>query len=720
MNNRVTIHAIITTSGGRTQTLLARALKSVYLQRFSAGVCVVIVDDNEDSGEFERIKSGVAQLRKSLKIGQKFPTQIIKNTRTKGHSSTGASNTSALFCADFRAPLESQFFAFLDDDDSWQADYLAECHAQISRHKNAALVACGIKFIKQTATKTSAKNLYPSAKTLTPQNIFVKNPHIQGSNLFISAAAFFGAGGFDESLKSTTDRDLMMRYVEFIKVNPHLKSIFVKKALVNYFCDTNLKRISNDIFIKKQGLDLFYRKYSHRFKAPLQRASLTRAKELFDYKLSPQILPIFKENKNIITTKKSLVSPINLALGVISYETLNLKNFIQSFFALKPSISPFIKEFQIFIISTKSLANEIQTLIIPYKNIKIKYTHKRHAIAKSRTLLQKWIYKEIKNTNFVAWIVDDDVRFWAFSENKRYEIDYFYHISRLKNEKVDALLCKNCDQPPLPFFSLLRTQLLDLYFLLTNPRKVHKYNDFSEDFYYDLSKANFCHLEYPFFCQKSVKEFINSLCVGQTASRTLEFNPSKIAKIDKNSIARGGNTLVFNLRLLKTKNFTPKNTKYNRRSDFNWAIINADLLGFDIKECNLPLTHSRGHLPLCYEKEWEKFKSDLLGQCFYRLLQSICQNISCDKMLSYSQCKALFYARLSELKQRLIANTLRIKTLNAQIKILIQKDLQYEQLDLLILKFMQDTKKFVSKKQKFINKKTFKKITKWLLKIKNL
>ena len=702
------ITAIIATSAGRTNLLLTRSLKSVYEQSFSKNVFVVVVDDNKDEAEFECIKRGIKKLRKGLNLKQKFPTKCIKNTRTKFHSHTGANNSGALFSLDLNKNLKNQFFAFLDDDDSWHKHYLKECFDKISQHKNTALVACGLNFI----TKTRVQKLYPSKDSVDLEKIFVKNPHIQGSNLFINAKAFFGLGGFDESLKSTTDRDLMMRYVEFIKVNPHLKSIFVKKALVNHFADENLRRVSNDKDTKKQGLDIFYRKYLHRFKPSLQEASLLRAKKLFDYELKEQVA--LQENKHLIATEKPSILPFKLALGLISYEALNLKKFLKSFFALAPLNSPLVKEFEIFILSSKHYAKEFEKLRKPYKQIRFKYTQNRQPIAQNRTLLQRWIYEETKNKDFVAWIVDDDMRFYCFSEDKPYKIDYFYHIARLKSTKIDALLCKNCDQPPLPFFSLLRTQLLDLHFLLTKPHKLS--NALSEDFYYDLSSKSFMHLEYPFFYPKSPKKFINLLCAGQMASRRLEYKPYEIGRIGKDSIARGGNTLIFNPKLLKTKNFTLKKTKYNRRSDFNFAIINANLFGFDIKECNLPLAHSRGNLPFCYKKEWQKFKSDLLGQCFYRVFQSICENISYGKKLSHTQCKTLFYQHLDGLNKKLIVNTLRIQTLNKQIKLKTHIS-KYKKLDRLILKLLNDIKKTYIKYK--ISSPNFKQCIKYLARLSN-
>ena len=161
------ITAIIATSAIRTNLLLTRSLKSVYEQSFSKNVFVVVVDDNKDKAEFECIKRDIKKLRKQLNLKQKFPTKCIKNTHTKFHSHTGANNSGALFSLDLNKNLKNQFFAFLDDDDSWHKHYLKECFDKISQHKNTALVACGLNFI----TKTRVQKLYPSKDSVDLEKI---------------------------------------------------------------------------------------------------------------------------------------------------------------------------------------------------------------------------------------------------------------------------------------------------------------------------------------------------------------------------------------------------------------------------------------------------------------------------------------------------------------------------------------------------------------------
>ena len=89
------ITVIIATSNNRTDLLFNRALKSVYNQTYSKNVNVIIVDDNKDETQYNIINDNLKAIRKRTNIGKKFPTNIIKNYRTKFHSGTGAWNSAA-------------------------------------------------------------------------------------------------------------------------------------------------------------------------------------------------------------------------------------------------------------------------------------------------------------------------------------------------------------------------------------------------------------------------------------------------------------------------------------------------------------------------------------------------------------------------------------------------------------------------------------------------
>ena len=136
---------VIATSLARTNLLLKRSLKSVYEQKNINPHQVYIVDDNpvkkgeRFSTEYGEIKKVIKRLRceilkpkleivkqqrqnEEIVFDNFFHTTLIKNTRTKGFSGTGAWNTGAFKALHYSD--RNYFLAFLDDDDEWENNYL--------------------------------------------------------------------------------------------------------------------------------------------------------------------------------------------------------------------------------------------------------------------------------------------------------------------------------------------------------------------------------------------------------------------------------------------------------------------------------------------------------------------------------------------------------------------------------------------------------------------
>ena len=61
-------------------------------------------------------------------------------------------------------------------------------------------------------------------------------------------------------------------------------------------------------------------------------------------------------------------------------------------------------------------------------------------------------------------------------------------------------------------------------------------------------------------------------------------------------------------------------------------------------------------------------EADLIGLVFYRLFKHICKEIKFNKKPSFLMCKKYLLTLLDDLKIKLISNTFRIKTLNEEIK----------------------------------------------------
>jgi len=674
------IIVIIATSFARTNLLLERSLKSVYLQENINPHQIYIVDDNpikkdsKYSEEYSKIKKVVKELRTTilepkfkkyqkennlftLKFDNFFHTTLIHNTRTKGFSGTGAWNTGAFEAINTYSGRRF-YLAFLDDDDEWRSTYLKKLYTSVQgiskvrvrgRLKNVKIIASIAGFLRIEKEKTI--EIQAKRENFNKKSFFVSNPGLQGSNLFIELKTFWTIGGFDESLKSATDRDLAIRLIEYERIRTSKKIVFVDECLVNHFAISE-NRVTTITSNKKQGLDLFYRKYLHQFSKELQDKSLSRVKSLFNYTILEKIEKLeFNSTKK--TTKEETVKPFNLVIGAISDNADNLTELFKSFLELYQKYGNNLNDYSFLILENTDNEYDIRPVIdyfVSSKKLKIELIENisnGRSIAENRTFLQKKVYEKGKSqfyNEFISWIIDDDHLFKFDSQNDIVIPNYFKIIAKQSNNGIDAMFGQISDAPPLPFLSTLRTQLIDFYYNLTyfancNPKeqfelsKLQEINIERKEFYYDLSNSNFQHLEYPYYQNskgqtnfEAFKNFLNEtslLSKGVNVFRKLTFEPETVGDItNKASIYRGGNTIIFNPELLKTPNYTPEK-EYNRRSDFNWSIINKDIFKRELCEIILPLKHDRKLQKTALVTNENKLQADIKGLIFYRLFEKI-------------------------------------------------------------------------------------------------
>ena len=82
----------------------------------------------------------------------------------------------------------------------------------------------------------------------------MRNPHIQGSNLFVLLRRLLEAGGFDESLTSTTDRDICIRLADLGSI----RYGGLRENLVHHYADDDRPRLSTPgSDAKRAGLTYF-------------------------------------------------------------------------------------------------------------------------------------------------------------------------------------------------------------------------------------------------------------------------------------------------------------------------------------------------------------------------------------------------------------------------------------------------------------------------------
>ena len=289
MNEDVKIFIIIATSKKRTSLLINRSLKSVYSQdKVNPNkIEIIIVDDNirvsknEVSIEYKKIKKSVSELRDKFKLNKnQFKTHILTNQKTQFKSGTGAWNTGIEF---IKKQNIKSFTAILDDDDEYKENYLYQCIKHINNNTFAVFVPIIWK------GKNFEQINFIKKEELTAKHFFIGNPGVQGSNMFFRSDILDEIGGFDENMPSTTDRDLIIRFLDYLN-NFQIKKneiVVLKEPLVIHYADGK-DRVTDNIKDKKEGLDIFYQKYKSRFSEEDFQKSLKRAKEYFGYEYIKQ------------------------------------------------------------------------------------------------------------------------------------------------------------------------------------------------------------------------------------------------------------------------------------------------------------------------------------------------------------------------------------------------------------------------------------------------
>lgn len=293
---------IIATSQNRTDWLINRSLISVYNQIGieKSNWCVFVIDDNENESYFFEIKKRIELLRKDLQFNETdFPTSVLKNTRTRHMSGTGAWNT-AIF--EVYSQFPEGFVSFLDDDDEYLPNHLNDCVTAISKNT----VAVFQRLIWQN-DDTSTMNVDLTKDKLTAENFFIGNPGVQGSNMFFKTQSLVDIGGFDETLPNTTDRDLLIR---FLCKNDLNNIVVIETIGVNHY-NHKREKVNNGILIKRQGLDLFYKKYKAHFSEEAYQKSLARAKAFFNYNPTEQFVICMPLKNAEKTLEKSVYSVLN-------------------------------------------------------------------------------------------------------------------------------------------------------------------------------------------------------------------------------------------------------------------------------------------------------------------------------------------------------------------------------------------------------------------------
>ena len=656
----LSIAAVVATHN-RPELLASRALSSIARQTRPPDYLIVVDDSDGD------IRRANARVVAGFDAGS-VETRYMENCRTRGAS--GAWNTAL---AHLQATDPATFVAILDDDDAWEPSYLEQCERAVS-DQDLDMVAAGLIYHESGASRGRKLDPPPG---LDAGQLLVRNTHIQGSNLFVRLRRLLEAGGFDEALASTTDRDVCIRLADLGTV----RFGTVAEHLVHHHADNDRPRLSTPGGDrKKSGLRYFYRKHRNRMSDSQQDAFIRRSRQLFDCDPSTNDPPLPHNtyapvgevpdgglnlvSGSVTSPDVSLVSRLmaslagrlggrdDVALKVVLLENGDHEAAARD--ALRSAVTHASSlGLDVSLVTLEQQAADVAAGVFSGVDTQL---YGRKSIALSRTMLQHYLFLEAKPLpGAVVWILDDDLVLEGLGHVpdgtvQSRGVDYVSGIKRLKTAAADVVLCQVTGDPPVPFLSCIRTQLVDLYHnlhLLSRLRfgdpfpKLQDENRLSRlswrDYYYDLSATDAGHLERPFWYEPTGTDLSAGQAFDEMVSRlpgilsgVQVFRPLLLAESDKPvtdthpSVNRGPATLVFDIQALREfPNAVPVvGGADTRRSDMVWSLLNRFVGGRDVVASPLPVRQVRSAVPDPVP-EFDTLTQDIWGHALYSSLRDV-------------------------------------------------------------------------------------------------
>ena len=686
--------AAVVATHNRPELLAGRALASIAGQTRRPD-CLIVVDDSD--AEFRRANAEVVS---ALHIPD-TRTIYLENRRTPGAS--GAWNTALIHLYEIDP---AAFVAVLDDDDLWAETYLERCEQAIMEN-GLGMVAAGLVFHRYQDTETQ---IYHPPFSLEVSDLLVRNPHIQGSNLFVRLRRLLEAGGFDEALTSTTDRDICIRLADLGSVRYGA----LGENLVHHFADNDRPRLSTPgSDAKRAGLRYFFRKYRGRMSDDQRDAFIERSLRLFDCDpAEPVLVPVPSTPVPPVCKPSISETPLTLVAGAITSPDTGLVERLINSLAEKVGGHEEVTLRVVLLengghdpLSRQKLQDVVdqatkQGLDVIAKTLEeqaadvesgvfastSELLSGRKSIALSRTMLQHYLFLEAKPLlGSVVWILDDDVvleglAYGADGLLESQDVDYVSEIRSLKDSGTSIVLCEVTGDPPIPTLSCVRTQLVDLYHNLHRLAAMSPESLFSglrdenrmarmenPDYYYDLSSSGTSHLERPFWYEptgqnstagevfREIVAHLPGILGGVQVFRPLVRSEQDGAgSVASSSINRGPATLVFDLQALREfPNAVPAVDGADiRRSDMVWSLLNRYVGGRDVLQAQLSVRQIRKAAP----SEWSvrgsfsTMEQDMLGYAFYSSLRDLPQLKAADHQTSRGMPRGSRYLEFTDIE----------------------------------------------------------------------
>lgn len=669
-------HVVVIVPTRGRKDLLPRALASIGAQRRTPDRVLVVADRAED---LEGIEGGP-------------PFEPLLNERTPGLS--GAVNTAVGRLA-MECDPEATFVAFLDDDDEWLSGYLqAVCDAAA---QGADVAYAGLLRVDEAQAPPRPLSV-PAA--LTVGAFLEGNPHVQGSNLAVRLSSLLRAGGLDEALPSTTDRDLMVRLLEL----PGIRVAVVQEHLVLHHADHPDRLSAYGSPSKLEGLTRFFLKHQRRMTPQQEAAFVRRASERFGWpgvpgpRLDhppppprPVAAPPSTEQRAPMALVVAFASfdPTRVTARLAELETLADAGvavtdvvLFADFQAPEAPVSKPQRPFHVHLVTADDARARAR-----------EGTYGRaflspatwSGIAFARTVCQHQAYQVARAGERAAvWMVDDDLVLDGIfgSDGRRLGSAEFARALEDAAARYDVAVGRVVGAPPVPAAATFRTQLLDLWYDLTSLERTGglptAIGD-DDDAYYDLREDG-THLETPIRPPASapaaarVARRVRDIRQGSAPSRRVEPS-SRFPSERSDPPVCGGNRFVFALEtLIEAPHAMPtSNDRMWRRGDTVWL---ASL------QARGPRSPFRGHyrvgtVGVAVEQVRDappqdpvpSLIADILGAAFLRALRREPAALSANAEGTRSQdaAPATFAAEASRRLRQAVLNAWRVQGLADQI-----------------------------------------------------
>jgi len=214
---------------------LKNAINSVFMQSYK-NLEIVVVDDNNSSDplhhETKRVVSCYSSVRKIIYLKQ----EVQQGANAARNAGILASN--------------GEYIAFLDDDDVWFKEKLESQVVVLKKDTHMAFVYCNMMIIYNGGKEVISNFNIDSCSF---ESLIERGEGVSTSSLMIRKSVLLEAGGFDETLESYQDYDLLLR---LSKTYSHA---LIKSPLLEY--KVGLDGISMNYNSKFFGKERVLRKY---------------------------------------------------------------------------------------------------------------------------------------------------------------------------------------------------------------------------------------------------------------------------------------------------------------------------------------------------------------------------------------------------------------------------------------------------------------------------